>query len=139
MDHALGRFPVSVSIPVAWGEMDALQHVNNVVYLRWVQDAAIAHWMAAAPPEALASLFWVVTRHEIDYRRPALLGDGIIARTWVGPATRRDFERNTEILRAKDRVLLARARTLWCPMAVATGRPATVSQEVRSAFSVPDD
>ncbi len=131
--------PYELLLEVLPGDIDQLNHVNNVVYLRWVQEAAVAHWTAAAPAQAQATLFWVVVRHEIDYLRPALAGDRILARTWVGPATRRSFERNTEILRAGDRALLARARTLWCPMAVATGRPATVSEEVRSAFSVPDD
>ena len=131
--------PYELLLEILPGDIDQLNHVNNVVYLRWVQEAAVAHWTAAAPAQAQATLFWVVVRHEIDYLRPALAGDRILARTWVGPATRRSFERNTEILRAGDRALLARARTLWCPMAVATGRPATVSQEVRSAFSVPDD
>jgi len=116
-------------------DIDQLDHVNNVVYLRWVQEAAIAHWTAEASAQAQADLYWVVVRHEIDYRRPALAGDGIIARTWVGPAGPRSFERNTEILRAGDRVLLARARTLWCPMDRRTGRPAKVSDEVRAAFS----
>ena len=131
--------PFELSIQVQPGDIDQLDHVNNVVYLRWVQEAAIAHWTSAAPPEAQAALYWVVVRHEIDYRRPALAGDGIIARTWVGAAFQRDFERHTEILRARDRALLARARTLWCPMDRRTGRPASVGLEVRAAFSVDGD
>ena len=133
MDKA--HAPYELTLEVLPEDIDQLNHVNNVVYLKWVQEAAIAHWTAAASPEAQAELFWVVMRHEIDYKRPALLGDGIIARTWVGPAEKRGFERNTEILRAGDRALLARARTLWCPMAMATGRPTTVSDAVRAAFS----
>ena len=127
--------PYELALEVRPEDIDQLNHVNNVVYLRWVQEAAVAHWRAAASPEAQAELFWVVVRHEIDYKRPALLGDAIIARTWVGPATQLSFERNTEILRGRDRALLARARTLWCPMAMATGRPTTVSDDVRAAFS----
>ena len=133
MDH--GHAPFELPIEVLPEDIDLLDHVNNVVYLRWVQEAAIAHWTAKASPEAQAALFWVVVRHEIDYRRPALPGDRIIARTWVGPAGPRSFERNTEILRASDRALLARARTLWCPMDRRTGRPAAVSDEVRAAFA----
>ena len=128
--------PFELEFEVRPEDIDLLNHVNNVVYLKWVQEVAIAHWTRAAPAEAQAALFWVVVRHEIDYRRPALLGDHLIARTWVGPATRRQFERNTEILRAGDRTLLARARTLWCPMSTATGRPTQVSESVRAAFSV---
>ena len=128
--------PYELHLEVQPEDIDQLNHVNNVVYLRWVQEAAIAHWTAAASPEAQAELFWVVTRHEIDYRRPALLGDALIARTWVGPASARLFERFTEILRAGDRMLLARARTFWCPMDLRTGKPTRVNDTVRAAFSV---
>ena len=129
--------PFELAIQVRPEDIDVLNHVNNVVYLRWVQDAAVAHWQAAASAEAQAALYWVVARHEIDYRRPARLGDGIIARTWVGEAFQRDFERHTEILRGADRAPLARARTLWCPMDRRTGRPASVPDAVRAAFSTP--
>jgi len=50
-----------------------LGHVNNVVFLRWVQDAAVAHWFAKATQEDQESLFWVVLRHEIDHKHPAYL------------------------------------------------------------------
>jgi acyl-CoA thioester hydrolase len=125
-------------IVVAPADIDELGHVNNVTYLRWVQDAAVAHWRALAPAADQASLFWVVVRHEIDYKQPAYRGDGIIARTWVGAASRIKFERHTEVLRASDRRLLARARTLWCPIDAQTGKPASVSPEVRASFSIPD-
>jgi acyl-CoA thioester hydrolase len=127
--------PFELALAVEPADIDQLGHVNNVTYLRWVQEAAVAHWTAAAPATDQAKLLWVVVRHEIDYKRPALPGEAIIARTWVGPAGPRVFERNTEILRASDRALLARARTLWCPMDRRTGRPTTVSAEVRSAFA----
>ncbi len=128
--------PYELPLAVRAEDIDQLNHVNNVVYLRWVQEAAIAHWDAAASAEAQAAYFWVVARHEIDYRRPALEGDGIIARTWVGAQVDRAFERHTELLRAGDRALLARARTLWHPMDRATGRPArAISDELRNAFS----
>lgn len=129
--------PFELHLQVLEADIDRLQHVNNVVYLRWVQEAAEAHWAAAASAETQRDLFWVVVRHEIDYRRPALAGDGIIARTWVGKArSPRAFERHTEILREQDRMLLARAMTLWCPMDMRTGRPTRVSDEVRAAFTV---
>jgi acyl-CoA thioesterase FadM len=80
---------------------------------------------------------WVVVRHEIDYLRPARLADAVIARTWVGTASARDFDRHTEILRASDRKVLARARTVWCPIDPAKGRPTRVGDDVRRRFSVP--
>lgn len=122
-------------IRVQPADIDQLGHVNNVTYLRWVQDVAVAHWQAAAPPAEQARLLWVVVRHEIDYKHPAYLRDDILARTWVGTASRWRFERHTEILRAADRRLLARARTVWCPIDRQTGRLTEVSPEVRARFS----
>jgi acyl-CoA thioester hydrolase len=117
------------------GDLDDLSHVNNVVYLSWVQDVATAHWMTLAPDAARGSIAWVARRHEIDYLAPARLGDEIVLRTWVGEAQGLTFERFTEIRRADGQVL-ARARTLWVPVDRATGRPRRVGDEVRSLFSV---
>lgn len=116
-------------------DIDALGHVNNVVYLRWVQDVAIAHWSTAATPEQQAEVAWVAVRHEIDYKHPALPGDAILARTWVGTADSHRFERHTEIVREGDGKLLAQARTVWCPINRATGRLARVSDSIRARFS----
>jgi acyl-CoA thioester hydrolase len=129
--------PFELDIRVLPSDIDELGHVNNVVYLRWVQDVAVAHWRAAATAQQQADVLWVVVRHEIDYKHPARLEDGIIARTWVGAATRSTFERHTEILRAGDRRLLVRARTLWCPIAPDTFRPMQVGEDVRERFSSP--
>jgi acyl-CoA thioester hydrolase len=128
--------PFELSIAVAANDIDALAHVNNVTYVRWVQEAAEAHWRSAAPAADQARTLWVVLRHEIDYKLPAHLADTIVARTWVGSATRLKFERFTELRRASDGALLARARTLWCPVDAQTLRPAAVSDQVRAAFSV---
>ncbi|MBA4070394.1 MAG: acyl-CoA thioesterase [Gemmatimonas sp.] len=116
-------------------DIDELGHVNNVVYLRWVQDVAIAHWSTAATPEQRAEVAWVAVRHEIDYKHPALPGDAILARTWVGTADSHRFERHTEIRRAADGHLLAQARTVWCPVNRATGRLTRVSEAIRATFS----
>ncbi len=126
--------PFELVIPVEEGDIDQLDHVNNVVYVRWVQDVAVAHWTALASPEDQRDMFWVVMRHEIDYKRSAMRGDTIIARTWVGKADRLAFERHTELLRASDGILLARARTLWCPMSSSTKRPVHVRDAVRERW-----
>jgi len=122
---------------VSPGDIDEMGHVNNVVYLRWVQEAATAHWTARAPARDQEALGWVVVRHEIDYLRSAGPGDEILARTWVGTASRRRFERHTELVRASDGRTLARARTVWCPVDRRTGRPTDVGEKVRRQFSVP--
>ena len=135
MTHEAERFEMPRRVDPS--EVDALGHVNNVVYLQWVQDVAIAHWTTAASPEAQAELFWVVARHEIDYLRPVMPDDEIVLRTWVGTATDRRFDRHTEIVRARDGKVCARARTEWCPMSRVTGRPTDVGDAVRARFSVP--
>jgi acyl-CoA thioester hydrolase len=122
-------------VPVRPGDIDEQNHVNNTVYLRWVQDVATAHWRALAGAEAQETIGWVVLRHEIDYKAPATLGDEIVLRTWVGKATRLTFERFTEIRRNRDGRLLSEARTLWCPIDAQTSRPVRVSADVRARFS----
>ena len=136
MNSEVEHFELRITIDP--NDIDQLGHVNNVVYLRWVQDAAVAHWRALASAEDQKKLLWVVVRHEIDYKKPAFPGDEIIARTWVGTASRLTFERHTELLRASDRSILARARTVWCPIDAKTGKPTNVSAEVRGLFSVPE-
>jgi acyl-CoA thioester hydrolase len=126
-----------LTLPVRATDIDELGHVNNVVYLRWVQEVAVAHWRHAATASQQAEVAWVVVRHEIDYKHAARLGDEILARTWVGTATSYTFERHTELLRAGDRCLLARARTLWCPVDMRSGKPKLVGADVRERFSVP--
>lgn len=124
------------TVRVGRGDLDERTHVNNVVYVRWVQEIAIAHWRALAPPEDQEAVAWVVMRHEIDYLSPALEGDEVILRTWVGKAQKLAFERFTEIVKASTGVVLARGRSLWCPVAPTSGRPTRVSPEVRKRFSV---
>jgi acyl-CoA thioester hydrolase len=126
-----------ITIRVLPEDIDELGHVNNIVYLKWVQQAAIVHWQALAPAKDQEKTLWVVLRHEIDYKSPALEGEDIIARTWIGQARRLSFERNTEILRKQDRKLLARARTIWCPVNPETGKPQRVGQDIRELFSTP--
>ena len=127
-------FKLAVSILPT--DIDEQNHVNNMVYLRWVQEVATAHWKAIASREAQKGIGWVVLRHEIDYKAPACLGDDVLLRTWVGQATRLTFERFTEILRRSDGQLLSKARTLWCPINAQTGRPVRVPFDVREQFSI---
>lgn len=132
MSSALFEITVSV-LP---GDIDEQNHVNNTVYLRWVQEVAIAHWQAIASTDVQESIGWVVLRHEIDYKTAACLGDDVVLRTWVGKATRLTFERFTEIRRSGDGQLFSAARTLWCPINAQTGRPVRVPAEVREQFSI---
>ncbi|NTW55995.1 MAG: acyl-CoA thioesterase [Chlorobiaceae bacterium] len=125
-----------ITIEVQPEDIDMLGHVSNIVYVRWIQDVAIAHWSRIAPLDEQEKLVWVVRRHEIDYRKPAMPRDTVIVRTWIGSAKRMAFDRHTEILRASDRRVLAQSRTVWCPIDRLSGRPTDVSPEIRSLFSV---
>ena len=135
MDRTDPLKPFEIEIAVDPSDIDQLGHVNNVVYLRWVQDAATAHWYASATEEQKGSLLWVVARHEIEYRRPAFERDVVIARTWVGKAAGRLFERHTELIRKSDGNLLAKARTLWAPVDRITKRAAEIGPDVYDMFS----
>ena len=81
-------------------DIDELGHVNNVVYVRWIQELAAAHWRSITSPEERAELAWVVVRHEIDYKAAARLGDALVGRTWVGDQTAATCERHTEVARS---------------------------------------
>src|SRR5215467_243906 len=92
---SMSSAPFEMPVSVVPGDIDEQNHVNNTVYLRWVQEVATAHWRAVASTDAQESTGWVVLRHEIDYKTPACLGDDVVLRTWVGRATRLRFERFT--------------------------------------------
>jgi len=116
------------------GHIDELGHVNNAVWVKWMEQVAVAHWEAAAAPEHKDAYFWVVVRHEIDYLRAAVEGDDIIARTWVGDAPRgARFERNVEFARADGKICV-KAKTDWAIIDKATGRPIRVPPEVIAPF-----
>ena len=125
-----------MTVSVLPEDIDDQNHVNNTVYLRWVQEVASVHWRAVASENAQESIGWVVLRHEIDYKAPACVDNEVVLRTWVGKATRLTFERFTEIRRRGDGQLLSQARTLWCPINSQSGRPVRVPAEVRTQFSI---
>jgi acyl-CoA thioester hydrolase len=121
-----------LTITVQPTDIDAQGHVNNVVYLRWMQEAATAHWDARATAELKTRVNWVVTRHEVDYKAPAFVGERLVARTWVGEPSGATWERFIEIRRVADDRLLARGRSVYAALDPATGRPRRVDAELRS-------
>jgi acyl-CoA thioester hydrolase len=114
--------------------IDELGHVNNAVWVQWVQQVAVAHWESVARPEHKLSYHWVVVRHEIDYLRPAALGDLIHARTWVGDTPQgARFDRFVEFS-GPDGKLCVRSKTQWAIIDKALGRPIRVPREVVAPF-----
>jgi acyl-CoA thioester hydrolase len=131
--------PFTLAIVVAPADIDGQGHVNNVVYLRWMQEAATAHWDSAAPPELKARVNWVVTRHEVDYKAPAFAGERLVARTWVGQPSGATWERFIEIRRVADDRLLARGRSIYAALDPATGRPRRVDAGLRKPLEDPGE
>lgn len=114
-------------------DIDELGHVNNAVYVRWIQDMATAHWRAVARAEDVDRYVWVVTRHEIDYRRATKLGETLVARTWVGEPQGARFDRFVEIVGADGGVRVS-ARTVWALVELRTMRPIRIQREVAAPF-----
>ena len=114
--------------------IDELGHVNNAVWVQWIQQVAVAHWDSVARREHRDAYYWVVVRHEVDYLRPAIEGDAITARTWVGDAPRgARFDRFVEFA-GPDGKTCVRARTQWAIIDKASGRPIRVPPEVVAPF-----
>jgi acyl-CoA thioester hydrolase len=114
--------------------IDELGHVNNAVWVQWIQHIAVAHWYSVADPAHDAAYFWVVTRHEIDYLRAAFEGDRVIGKTWVGEAPKgARFDRHVEFTGADGKVCV-RAKTSWAIIDRAAGRPIRVPAEVIAPF-----
>jgi acyl-CoA thioester hydrolase len=113
-------------VRVADGDIDRQGHVNNVSFVRLVQDAAAGHWRAAAPDDVKAAYSWVVRRHEIDYLKPGFAGDELLVRTWVAEPSAATWDRFTEITRPADAAVLVKARTVWVLIDATTGRPRRV-------------
>jgi acyl-CoA thioester hydrolase len=115
-------------------DIDELGHVNNAVWVRWIQDVAVAHWAAVAPPEQVARYVWVVTRHEIDYRGNVSAGERVTAETWVADAPRgARFDRLMRFTGEDGRVRVE-ARTTWAMIDRTSGRLVRVTPEIAAPF-----
>ena len=124
------KFSHVFSVPAE--DIDAQGHVNNVAYVRWIQDAAVAHWLSVTTPEIREKFTWVLTRHEIDYKKQTFENEEVTVTTWVGVPTRVSWERFTEIRRGAD--LLVKARSVWCLIDRKTFRPARIGEDFKEWF-----
>ena len=120
------------SLAVEPGDIDFMGHVNNSVYLKWVQEAVIAYWRRVAPADAVAQHLWVALKHEITYRRPAFLEDNVVAQVVAeGMHGARAFF-HTLIKRGEE--VLAEVKSSWCCLDAATQRPARLARDVVTRF-----
>ena len=114
--------------------IDELGHVNNAVWVQWIQTVATSHWYAAAADEYRDAFIWVVIRHEIDYLRPALVGDVVRGVTWVADAPKgARFDRFMEFTGAAGKTLV-KARTTWAMLEKASGRPQRITTQIVAPF-----
>lgn len=107
-------------------------HVNNAVYLKWVQDAVVDYWNSVAPPGAVAQHLWVALKHEITYLRPTFLQDNVVAEVVAEKVEgARAFFRT--VLRRGDEVL-SEIQSCWCCLDAATRRPARLARDIAARF-----
>jgi acyl-CoA thioester hydrolase len=123
-----------LTLTAAPEHIDELGHVNNAVWVQWIQQVAVAHWDSVADALHKDAYYWVVVRHEIDYLRPAKAGDQVTARTWVADAPQgARFDRFVEFTGAGGKTCV-RAKTQWAIIDKALGRPIRVPAEVVAPF-----
>ena len=122
------RYPIAI----APADIDHMGHVNNAVYLNWVQDAVVQYWEKVAPSEAVASHLWVALKHEISYRRPTFLDDTVVADV-IAEKVQGARAFFTTVLKRGEEVL-AEVRSCWCCLDAATLRPARLARDVAERF-----
>lgn len=119
---------------VTEADIDELNHVNNVVYVQWIQEAAVRHWNLIAPDDVKEKYVWVIVRHEIDYKRSGVLHDVLLIQTRVLSAGGASSVRQVQIFIKHDMQLLVESKTTWCIIDAVTHRPARISDEIKKLF-----
>ncbi len=118
----------TLTITVSNEDIDNLQHVNNLVYVKWMDKIATKHWNFLTKDNPLPQYVWVVMRHEIDYLKQATLGDEITVKTWVGETKGITSVRFMEFY--KSDVLLVKAKTTWAMLNAKTYKPVRIREDV---------
>lgn len=122
-------------ITVSQDDLDNLNHVNNVRYVQWVQDVAEKHWNENATPQMLSDYFWILLKHNIEYKNPAVLGDEIQLKTYIKESGGVTCVRMVEIFNKNTNKLLAVSETKWCLVSQKNMRPSRITDEIRLLFS----
>lgn len=123
-----------LEIKILSNDIDENGHVNNITYLKWVQDIAIAHWTNVATAEMKTQLLWVVSRHEIDYLKSAYLNSKLIAKTWVtDPEGAKSF-RYVEIIDTETNTIITKIKTTWYLLDANSKRPKRIEADITKVF-----
>ena len=131
MASATFHFPIGVRP----NDIDHMGHVNNSVYLTWVQDAVVKFWETVAPADAVTRHLWVALQHQITYRRPAFLDDNVVADVVAEGMAGARAMFTTVIKRGEE--VLAEIQSTWCCLDADTHRPARLARDIVARF-VPD-
>jgi len=113
-------------------DIDHMGHVNNSVYLKWVQDAVVDYWQSVAPADAVASHLWVALKHEISYRKPTFLQDNVVAEVIAEKVEGARAYFTTVVKRGQD--VLSEVKSCWCCLDSASLRPVRLAREVIARF-----
>ena len=130
----MSRAIFSEHIVVSKEHIDALNHVNNVTYVQWIQDIAGAHWLSQAPKSVHESIYWVVKKHVIEYKLPCFFGENLLVKTQTpvdfhGPL----WDRYVWIYKP-DGKLAVEATSTWCLMDRLKNRPLRITPEIHQVF-----
>jgi len=130
--HSKKSATFTFELSVVSEDIDTLNHVNNVVYLKWINLAATKHWAQLSKNRFTEIYSWVALRHEIDYLKPAFLGDFIKVETWIGESAGVKSIRYVEIY--ANNKLLAKAKTTWVLLDAKTMRPRRIQEDILSVL-----
>ena len=125
----------STTIKVTAEHLDDVQHVNNVIYVQWMQDIASMHWNAFASDKLKDQVLWMIKRHEVDYYNQAFLNDELLMTTWTGEYTNVTWKRHYEIIRPADNKKIITAASVWIPLDRTTQRPRRIDDELINMFA----
>ena len=115
-------------------DIDELQHVNNIVYLNWVQEVAKEHWKLRATPVVFNTYKWVVVNHNITYKKSVKLGDEVLIKTQVSKEVKGALWGRAVWIFDSANILVAEANTQWCLVDAQSLRPKRITQEIISTF-----
>jgi acyl-CoA thioester hydrolase len=127
------RHPIAIQP----ADIDHMGHVNNAVYLQWVQEAVIDYWRSVAPPDAVARHLWVALKHEITYLRPTFLQDAVVAEVIAEKVEGARAFFHTVLKRGE--VVLSEIRSSWCCLDAVSHRPARLARDIVGRFLPPVD
>ncbi|MCF6296157.1 MAG: acyl-CoA thioesterase [Flavobacteriaceae bacterium] len=122
-------------ITVTKDDLDELNHVNNVRYVKWVNDVAKEHWLQNASEDICKEYFWVLLKHNIEYKNSALLNDIIKIKTYILKTEGAKSTRVVEMCHDKTDKLIAKSETIWCLMNSKTLHPTRIPEDISQLFS----